>query len=56
MIPVIFEVRVDGEVLQGDGEVLDGGQTEVPHTVLALVGHVPLAQPHQVDRIGFVLK
>ena len=53
--PVVVEVRVDGEVGQGDGEVLDRGQAEVAHTVLALVGHVPLAQSHQVHRIGFVL-
>ena len=55
MLLVVVEVRVDGEVGQTDGKVLDRRQTETVHTVLAQVSHVPLTQPHQVHRVVFIL-
>ena len=55
MLLVVVEARVDGEVGQTDGIVLDRRQTETVHTVLAQVSHVPLTQPHQVHRVVFIL-
>ena len=53
LLPVVLIVRVDREVGQADGEVLDWGQAVGAagrETVGA--GHVPVAQSDQVDGGG----
>ena len=54
---VVVIVRVDSEVVQRDGEVLDWRETVGgPWGETVWTRHVPLSQSDQVDRVGGGLK